>query len=296
MAKLLALDIDDTLTGSSPVIPRVNAEAVAWAMSQGVRCTIITGRRYRLSADRFADYLGLGGPIGVHYGRRVVDHPSGRVLASHPLPAGCPMALLKIARRFPNAVFSAFLGDDFRFERLPAGWERSSTAQFSVGDLAEAFRGPEDIMTFLVSDSAGRGAGGGPPGSQDGDGLGAGPAVGGPPAGGAVEAVAEAGARLYPGRLEYYYDHLDGRERALLTVISAAADKGTALLDIARRLGVHPDDTVAMGDSTADIPMLEAAGLGVAMPCAGEEVRRAADIVMDGDLDDAVARAIRSLF
>jgi hypothetical protein len=77
-----------------------------------------------------------------------------------------------------------------------------------------------------------------------------------------------------------------------VTVVASSADKGTALLDIARRLGIDPADTVSMGDAVPDIPLLKAAGTGIAMPWSTEEVRRAADAVAEGEPEDAVAREI----
>ena len=67
------------------------------------------------------------------------------------------------------------------------------------------------------------------------------------------------------------------------------ADKGRALLHLAERLGVPAADTVAFGDSSNDLTMLQAAGTGVAMGNASEEVRAACDAVTATNEEDGVA-------
>lgn len=264
--RLLALDIDHTLTGSGHRITETNARAVIQAAEAGVAVTLITGRRYTGSAAAHADHLGLTGPLGVHYGRRVVSHASGDILSNHPLPSGAALALIEAAAQHPDAIISVFAGDELLFNRLPDELVTTGFSQFGEADLPALVRArPREIMSVHIS------------GAQC-------------PA--AAKAAGDAGTRLYPGLLDYYYSPWAGDAEGLLTAISSAADKGTALVDIARLLGVDPRDAVAMGDSVADIPMLRAAGLGVAMPWASAEVREAAGRVAEGDYEDAVARVI----
>lgn len=58
-------------------------------------------------------------------------------------------------------------------------------------------------------------------------------------------------------------------------------------------LGIEASDTVAIGDSLNDIPMIRFAGLGVAMGNAQEPVKLAADIVAPSHHEDGVAAVIR---
>lgn len=61
-----------------------------------------------------------------------------------------------------------------------------------------------------------------------------------------------------------------------LEMTMPGADKGTALAFLAEHLGVDRADTVAAGDGRNDLPMIEWAGLGVAVETAPAEVRAAA--------------------
>ena len=63
----------------------------------------------------------------------------------------------------------------------------------------------------------------------------------------------------------------------------AGQNKGAGLRWLAGHLGVAIEDTIAMGDEENDLSMIEAAGLGVAMCNAREEIKAQADLVTTRD-------------
>ena len=70
-------------------------------------------------------------------------------------------------------------------------------------------------------------------------------------------------------------------------------NKGAGLLALAERLGIAPEETMAIGDNSNDVPMLRAAGLGVAVANASDEALEAADYVCEADNNaGGVAEAI----
>ena len=71
-----------------------------------------------------------------------------------------------------------------------------------------------------------------------------------------------------------------------------AATKGEALRFLCRHLGVDVRDTMAFGDGSNDMSMIQAAGIGVAMANADPALRAAADYVTDTNDADGVAKAI----
>ena len=74
-----------------------------------------------------------------------------------------------------------------------------------------------------------------------------------------------------------------------LEVIPDSINKGQGLIDTCRALGIDPCDAVAFGDAQNDIPMLKAAGIGVAMGNATQAVKAAADQVTDSNNEDGIA-------
>ncbi|MCR5143955.1 MAG: Cof-type HAD-IIB family hydrolase [Lachnospiraceae bacterium] len=60
-------------------------------------------------------------------------------------------------------------------------------------------------------------------------------------------------------------------------------DKGSALKELAAFLDIRIEDTVAIGDEENDIPMIQAAGVGVAMLNASDDIKVSADEVTTVD-------------
>ncbi len=78
-----------------------------------------------------------------------------------------------------------------------------------------------------------------------------------------------------------------------IEVNAAGVNKAMALLHVCNRLGISMDDVIAMGDSLNDIKMIKAAGCGVAMGNAQNEVKNAADWIAATNEENGVAKAIR---
>ena len=71
-----------------------------------------------------------------------------------------------------------------------------------------------------------------------------------------------------------------------------SATKGEALRFLCRHLDIDVCDTMAFGDGSNDLPMIRAAGLGVAMANADEELLAEADYITDANDRNGVARAL----
>lgn len=73
---------------------------------------------------------------------------------------------------------------------------------------------------------------------------------------------------------------------------TSRANKGEALLALAAHLGLAREQTFAFGDGLNDLSMIQAAGMGVAMANACQEVKAAADRITLSCDEDGVADAI----
>ncbi|NQN10848.1 HAD family phosphatase [Streptococcus suis] len=78
----------------------------------------------------------------------------------------------------------------------------------------------------------------------------------------------------------------------LLEILPNGASKATGLKKLADRLGILPEEIMAMGDANNDLEMIEFAGLGIAMGNANEQVKAIAQDITDTNENNGVAKAI----
>ena len=78
-----------------------------------------------------------------------------------------------------------------------------------------------------------------------------------------------------------------------LEIGGATTSKAAAIAWLCGRLAIGEENVMACGDSPNDIAMLKAAGLGVAVGNAEEEVKEIADFISRSNLEDGVAYAVK---
>ena len=78
----------------------------------------------------------------------------------------------------------------------------------------------------------------------------------------------------------------------ILEVVNKDIDKGFALKFLASYFGIDMSQTMAIGDYNNDIDMIKAAGIGIAMENAGDEVKKNATYITSSNDDDGVCKAI----
>ena len=81
-----------------------------------------------------------------------------------------------------------------------------------------------------------------------------------------------------------------------LELNAPGATKGIALEKLCAALGIDSRDTIAFGDGTNDISMLQAAGMGVAMANAAPETLAVADVIVLSNQEDGVAHLLYHFF
>lgn len=78
-----------------------------------------------------------------------------------------------------------------------------------------------------------------------------------------------------------------------LEFMNRDASKGSAMLALAKSLGIKPEETMAIGDQENDVTMIRQAGIGVAMGNAVPMIQEAADVQTTDNNHDGVANAIQ---
>ncbi len=112
---------------------------------------------------------------------------------------------------------------------------------------------------------------------------------------GPEEEIFEMAARLEAQFSDHI--HIYRSKSTYLELAPKAISKATALeMILGRNFGIDISEVVAFGDNYNDIDMLHAAGLGIAVENAREEVKSAADEVTLKSIEDGVAVAIEKYF
>ncbi|MBO6283708.1 MAG: Cof-type HAD-IIB family hydrolase [Pseudobutyrivibrio sp.] len=93
---------------------------------------------------------------------------------------------------------------------------------------------------------------------------------------------------VYGDRFESFFSHY-----AFLEYIKKGTGKGDGVKKLAGLTGISIDDVITVGDERNDISMVEAAGIGVAVANAREELKAVADYVTENDNNNgAIAEVI----
>ncbi len=263
MIRLVAIDLDGTLFGEDLTISPANRAAIAAVQARGVRVTLATGRMFR-STRPYAQELGLTTALICYQGALIRDPTSGATLFHRPLTQALAVQvidLLQAAGRHPNV----YLNDNLYVAALNPGTEfyarlNGGIPVNPVGDLA----------TFLHA------AGGDPtklsvvlPSEADADAT--------------VAALrSQLGDQIYATKSYPIFAE----------ALNPTCNKGVALAALAAHYGIAQDETMAVGDGSNDLPLLQWAGTGVAMGQAPPDVRAGARYVTGSLAEDGLAAAL----
>ena len=261
--RLIGLDLDQTLIGRNLTLsPRVKA-AVAEAMARGIAVTIITGRGPS-PTDQFAAALNITAPLICFQGGLVYDYRARRVLHERRLDPAVIPVVVRLAETHgwnlqfetPAMIYLPRVSnhpEELLALMRVAAWQR-------VNDLTADM--PETPHKFILS----------------------------------VHDPAERDALVLELRRRL------GEAGVTLTVVAshpilieglpAGLTKAVGLAWLAEHLGVPREAVLAVGDNDNDAPMLEWAGVGVAMGDASPLARDAADWMVPDVERDGAAVAI----
>ena len=256
--RLAAFDIDGTLVGPSGTPSPATIAAVEGLAARGVIVAVATARPWEVALPPLAP-LGEAVAAVIAAAGADIRRADGEPIFQTAIPAGAARALARLCDERDWRVVGGTAAGPFR--RLPV--PDVSGPGVAVANLAEVSLD----RTYVIA-----------PFTNPGD-----------PAFAALEAlVREHGLRAERA--------LTSSGREIVAVTHPDAGKGPALRRLCETYGVAPAETVAFGDTEVDLPMIEAAGFGVAMGDAPEPVKAAADLVTGTATEDGVAAAIARIW
>ncbi len=257
--RLVAIDMDGTLlpTLSTQVSPR-NAAALRAAQAAGITVVIATGRRAAYTIP-LLDGVGLRADTPLITSNGAVTRTlGGDTLNRRRLEARVARGICGLLRPFGCLVFTFDRSFD-RQGRSELVLEDLEQAHGRIALWVEANRNAIEVVKPLE--------GALPDGEDPIQGMVA----------GSVAKMREAEKALkasgWVHECESVRTEYPARDLAILDLLPRGVHKGWALERLARRLGVHCRETMAIGDNWNDVGMMEWAGQAVMMGNASSELR-----------------------
>lgn len=259
--RLIAIDLDGTVLDKEGVIIPSAKEAIQRVLAKGVNVTLATGRMYQPS-NRFAEELGISLPLICYQGAMIREPGYGQVLWHKPL--SLPMARKVITEIRQLGVHQyVYVDDGMYVEELREKdiWyaKRNYIELNLVNDLTVLLKKRPTEIT-----------------------------VRGEPA--EIERLMSRFNVCFGSGVIVNKVHASFCE-----IAHPKSGKDNALKYLANLLGIPQRQTVAIGDGPNDISMLKWAGLGIVIGNAPDEVKQAADCVIDTGAQDGFAEVITKL-
>lgn len=263
--KLIAMDLDGTLNNDQKVITEKTKAALMAAQKAGIRLALASARPSpglfkERDILRLQDYRGI---LMSYNGGRIVDAATGKVLFETSMDLQETKQVLRQLEKLP---VTPILDDGVQFYvtdksgfKVEYECKNNNMVCSEVGNLAE-FLSFAPIKILMSADPA------------------------------QLKTVQKQIADFLPQRLTVVQT-----APFYLEVIPKVINKGQGIRDICSVLGIATEEVISFGDAENDIPMLRAAGMGVAMGNAAEPVKQAADMVTLSNNEDGIAAALEKL-
>lgn len=263
--KLIAMDLDGTLNNDRKIITEKTKAALMAAQKAGIRLALASARPSPgLFKER--DILRLQDHNGIlmsYNGGRIVDAATGRVLFETSMDLD---ETKQVLRQLESLPVTPILDDGVQFYvtdkngfKVDYECRNNNMVCSEVGNLA-------DFLTFAPVKIL----------------MSVEPAE--------LKDVQKKIAEFLPESLTVVQT-----AAFYLEVIPKVINKGQGIRDICSVLGMDTAEVISFGDAENDIPMLRAAGMGVAMGNAAEPVKQAADMVTLSNNEDGIAAALEQL-
>lgn len=260
--KLLALDLDGTLTNSDKIITQKTIKAISDASLRGIKVVLASGRPV-LGIEKLAQNLDLynkGGFILANNGSLILDCGKKQVIYKKLIEIEHYKNIYALAKKYkaePLTYISRGLvaeTDEDRYVKQEA-YNNSTTIKVVPYLLDEV---DEEVTKFMI--------------------------VGKPEI--LAEALPEV-QKTFEGKLSVFLS-----EPYFMEIVPLGIEKSSALRFISNYIGCDRAETVAMGDGLNDLPMMRFAGFSIAMANAYDEVKKEADFITLSNNEDGVAFAI----
>ena len=267
--KLIALDLDYTLLNQDKQVSERNMRALKEAADRGIHIVPATGRFYDGMPQCIKDLDFIRYMISIN-GSCVLDVKEKKVIYKAEIANSTAVELISFTKDYPVA-YDCYMGNvSYMNKNFIDEAEKYAPDRYYL-DMFKNLRVPvEDLGEFIKESGKG------------------------------VQKI-----QWFMTDLKYKSEYMDilSKKFPELMISSSViknieindknANKGQGLYMLARHLGIPIDQTLAFGDNSNDLTMIQRAGIGAAMGNATEEIKNAADYITLPYDEDGVAYGIK---
>lgn len=256
--KLIATDMDGTLLNSADEITAKTQQAIKAAVDKGAIFTLSTGRPLQ-GVMKYVEQLKLDCPVITYNGAVIAHSKTGQILFSQDMDKDEALCV------YNNAI---------GYGTMFVVWSKNKLYASEISEKTHFYEQITNTKAELLED---------------------------------FDALAQQGITKMlwyndPDTLEIWIDQLKKenlvhttftKSRAyFLEFFSNKVSKAVAMEKLGEYYGISREEMIAVGDQTNDLPMIEYAGLGVAMANAVDKVKAVADYITASNNEDGVAQLI----
>ncbi len=265
--KMIAFDLDGTLTNSQKVIPPKTKEAIMKLQEKGVKIVLASGRPTHgiVKLEEELELKKYGGYLLPFNGGQIVDCATGEILHSQTIPDEVAQRVAALARIFYANLVTYRGADLLCLERH----DMYAKIEADINDMRivepwnyEMELAKIDVPKFMMLEDP--------------------------------RHLVRIQNAITPALSQYCECFTSAPY--FLEITPKGIDKAASLKKLLDHVGMDREDLVACGDGMNDKSMIEFAGLGVAMDNARDEVKAVADFITLSNDDEGIAHMIEQYF
>lgn len=260
--KMLALDLDGTLTNSEKKISKRTKQVLKKAMKLGVNVVLASGRP-TVGITSLASELNLkelGGYILAYNGGKIIDCKTETEVYANVLPMECIPTLCEIVKDYDAAILTylqnQIITEDDTNPYVIKECMINKTKARKVENLVSAITEPVPKCLIVGEHKE-------------------------------LLRLKKQLESLFEGKLNIFFS-----EPYFLEIMPLGVEKSASLERLLTKLKMDRTQLMACGDGLNDLTMLEFAGLSVAMENGCQEAKKIADVITASNDDDGVALAV----